>query len=73
MFKEVNVKTQENTYDTPPGDQAKGKVVDQPSTSTPPYSTPLHIGKPISNVIFLPPKIIIQKETFNPNSYTFQN
>jgi hypothetical protein len=48
MFKMVNVTTRENTYDTPPSDQTKGKVVNQPSSSTPPPSSnPLQIEKPI--------------------------
>jgi hypothetical protein len=31
MFNMVNFTTRANTYDTPPGDEGKGKVVDQPS------------------------------------------
>jgi hypothetical protein len=74
MFKIVNVTTQANTYDNPPGDQAKEKVVDQPSTSTPPPSSnPLHIENPISDAVFCLPKSAIRKATFNPNSCVAQN
>jgi hypothetical protein len=60
MFKMVNVTTHENTYDTPPGDKTKGKVVDQPSNSTPPPSSnPLQIEKPISDATLRPPKSVI--------------
>jgi hypothetical protein len=56
MFKMVNVMTLENTYDAPPSDQANGKAIDQPSTSTPsPYCTPLQIEKTIYDVAFHPP------------------
>jgi hypothetical protein len=74
MFKMVNVMTRENTYDTPPGDQANGKAIDQPSTSTPPPSSnPLQIEKPISDAVLHPPKSTIRKVTFNPNSHAAQN
>jgi hypothetical protein len=57
MFKTVNVTTRENNYDTRPGDNTKGKVVNQPSNSTPPpYSNPLQIEKPISNATLNPPQ-----------------
>jgi hypothetical protein len=66
--------TRENTYDTPPGDQTKGKVVDHPSTSTPPPSSnPLHIENPTSDVVLCSPKSIIRKVTFNPNARAAQN
>jgi hypothetical protein len=74
MFKMIYVTTQENTYDTPPSHQPKGKVVDQPSSSTPPpYSIPLQTTKPISDVVLHPPKSIIRKETINRNSCATQN
>jgi hypothetical protein len=60
MFNTFNVTTRENTYDTLPSDNTKGKVVYQPSTSTsPPYSNPLQIEKPISNAVLRSPKSII--------------
>jgi hypothetical protein len=74
MFKMVNVTTRENTYDAPLGDQTKGKVVYQPSNSTPPPSSnPLQIDKIIFDAVLLPPKSTIQKMTFNPNSRASQN
>jgi hypothetical protein len=74
MFKTVNVTTRANTYDTPPSDQTKGKVVDQPSNSTPPPSSnPLQIEKLIYDAGICLPKSIIQKETFNTNSLASQN
>jgi hypothetical protein len=74
MFKKVHFMTQSNTYDTPLGDQAKGKVVDQPSTSTPlTYFNPLQIEKPISNIVLRHPKSVIRKDTFNPNDHASQN
>jgi hypothetical protein len=73
IFKMVNVMTQENTYKTPLGDKTKGNVLDHPSTSTPPpYSNPLHIEKPIFDVVLCSPKSGIQKETFNPKSHAAQ-
>jgi hypothetical protein len=74
MFKTINVTTRVNTYVTPPGDTDKGKVVNQPSNSTPPPSSnPLHIEKLISDVSLRPPKIVIRKVTFNPNAHASQN
>jgi hypothetical protein len=74
MFKTINVTTHENTYDTPLGDQNKGKVVDNPSSYTPPPSSnPLQIEKFISDVVLHPPKSIIRKETFNLNAHSAQN
>jgi hypothetical protein len=68
MCKEVvNLTTQEKNYETLLYNHANGKVIDQPSTSTPPYSTPLHIEKPISDTVLHPPKGTILKETFNPS------
>jgi hypothetical protein len=69
MFNTLNLTTRENTYDTPPSDHTKGKVVDQPSSSTPPpsISNPLDFEKPISDVVLRPPKSVIRKEIFNPN------
>jgi hypothetical protein len=62
-----------NTYGTPPSDQTKGKVVDQPSTSTPPSSNPLQIEKLIFDAVLHPPKSAIPKATFNTNSHAAQN
>ena len=74
MFKTINVTTQANTYDTPLGDQSKGKVVYQCSSSTPPPSSnPLQIENPIYDATLCPPKSIIRKATFNPNSRAAQN
>jgi hypothetical protein len=62
MFKVLNVTTRTNTYDTPLGDQTKGKIVNQPSTSTPPPSSnPLHIEKPTSDAVLRSPKSVILK------------
>jgi hypothetical protein len=74
MFNVVNVMTQENTYDTTPGNHANGKAIDQTSKSTPPpYSTPLQTEKPISNVVLHPPKGTIRKVTSNPNALATEN
>jgi hypothetical protein len=74
MFKVVNVMTRENTYDTPPSDQTKGKVINQPSTSTPhPSSNPLQIENPFSDAVLHPPKSVIRKATFNPNARAAEN
>jgi hypothetical protein len=74
MFKVVNLTNQENTYDTPLGDQANGKAIAQPSTSTPPPSSNhIQIKKPIFDAVLRTPKSVIQKETFNPNACAAQN
>jgi hypothetical protein len=74
MFKMVNVMTCANTYDTPLGDKTKGKDVDHPSSFTPPLSSnPLQIYNLIYDATLCPPKSIIQKVTFNPNSHVSQN
>jgi hypothetical protein len=71
MFKKVNVTTRENTYETPPGDQTKGKDANHPSNSTPP--NPFYIDNLIYDVTLCLPNSIIQKATFNPNSCVAQN
>jgi len=66
--------TQENTCDTLIANHSNGKAINQPSTSTPPpSSTPLHIEKPIYDVVLHPPKGTIQKNTFNTSAHAIQN
>jgi hypothetical protein len=82
MFNEVNLTTCSATYDTPvKPDKLKttnGSVPDPlPSSVSPPSASPsfnpLQIEKPSFDSILYPPKITIQKSTFNPNSRAAQN
>ena len=62
------------TYDTFLDKYANGGALDHPSTSTTtPLSSPLHIEKPMSDLLLRPPKNIIHKSTFNPSAQASQN
>jgi hypothetical protein len=64
----VRIMTREKTYDTPLDNHANGGVTYKPSTSTPPYSTPLHIENLVVESVLCPPKGTIRKSIFNPSA-----
>ena len=63
-----------NTYNSCADKQTNGGNIEKSSTSdsTPPRG-PLKIEKPTLDAVLCPPKSMIQKETFNPNSQNAQN
>ena len=63
----VNLNTRSQSYDPPPENKSDDVPPEKPSSSTPPPSNSLHIGKPILEAIFLPPKGTIRKSIINPN------
>jgi hypothetical protein len=71
MCKEtISLMTRSKTCDTPLENHANGGATDNPSTSTPPSSTPIQIERPVVDSVLRPPKGTIQKLIFNPSAHT---
>ena len=64
----INLNTRSHSYD-PPLDKNLDEVSsEKPLVSTPPPRNGLHIEKPMSEEIFLPPKSTLRKSIINPNA-----
>ena len=70
----IGLTTHSNTNDTILERVVHKGVANIPSTSTtPPLLGPLHIEKPIPDIVLCPPKSTILKSTFNPSTHVVEN
>ena len=68
----VNINTRSHSYDPPHAKKDDDTSTDKPLVSTPPPTNRFHIEKPVLDTILRPPKSIIRKYVFNPNTCAAQ-
>ena len=69
----VNLSIRSHNYDPPPEKKPDDILSKKTSTSTPPTNNGIHIGKPIPESIFRPPKCTLRKSIINPNARVSQS
>ena len=73
MFSDiVNINTKSHNYELPLAEKDDDTSTDKSLVSTPRPTNRIHIEKPVLDTVVRPPKSIIQKYVFNPNTRVAQ-